>query len=81
MKQKDIALIVVVCAVSAVLSLLLSNVVIGSPKNKEQKAEVVDKITSEFPQPDKRYFNEQALNPALPVPVGENANTDPFNAN
>lgn len=72
MKQKDIALIVVVSIVSAVISLLISNYTIGSPKNREQKAEVVEKITADFPVPDNKYFNPQSINPTQIIRIGSN---------
>lgn len=79
MKQKDIVLIIVVCFFSAVMSLVLSNLVIASPKNRQQKAEVVDKITDEFQQPNEKYFNETSLNPTQNIRIGDVQNPTPFN--
>lgn len=81
MKQKDIALIIVVSAVSAVFALLLSNYLIGTPESRQQKAEKVDKITTEFKTPDKKYFNEQSIDPTQLIRIGDNANNTPFNGN
>lgn len=79
MKQKDIVLIIVVCFFSAVFALILSNVVIASPKNRQQKAEVVDKITDEFQEPDKKYFNNTSVNPTQNIRIGDVQNPTPFN--
>jgi hypothetical protein len=79
MKQKDLILIIVVCFVSAALSLVLSNVLIGNPNNKQQKAEVVDAITDEFQQPDKKYFNQTSVNPTKQIRIGDSLNPAPFN--
>ncbi|HSX16639.1 MAG TPA: hypothetical protein VLH86_00900 [Patescibacteria group bacterium] len=70
MKQKDLALILVMVFIGAVVSLLISRLIFSSPKNRQQKAEVVDVITSEFPVPPPKYFNSSAINPAQPITLG-----------
>lgn len=79
MKQKDIVLIIVVCFFSAIISFVASNMLISTPKNRQQKAEVVDKITDEFQQPDKKYFNETSINPTQTIRIGDAQNPTPFN--
>ena len=78
MKQKDIALILVIVFVSAIVSYLISNMLFGSPKNRQQQVEVVQPITADFPVPDNKYFNEKAFNPTRTITIGQNNNTDPF---
>jgi hypothetical protein len=78
MKQKDIALIALVVVISAVVSLMLSKVLFGGAQVGQQKAEVVQPITSDFPQPDTHYFNKDAFDPTKPVTIGQDANPDPF---
>jgi len=77
-KQKDIALIVVIVIVSAIISFFLSNSVIGSSKNKLQ-ASVVQPITSGLTAPDSHYFNSNAFDPAQTINISPNNNTNPFN--
>jgi hypothetical protein len=79
MKQKDIALIAVVVIVSGTLSLLLSNLVIASPKNRKQQVEVVEPITADFPKPVSKYFNSQSIDPTQLIKIGDNSNPQPFN--
>lgn len=79
MKQKDLVLIIAVSFVSAVLALLLSNLLISSPKHRQQKAEIVDVITSEFKEPDKKYFNDRSVNPTKQIRIGDAQNPSPFN--
>jgi hypothetical protein len=79
MKQKDLVLIIAISFVSAVLALVLSNLVISSPKSRQQKAEVVEAITDEFKQPDKKYFNDQSVNPTKQIRIGDAQNPAPFN--
>ncbi len=79
MKQKDVILIIVIAFVSAVLSLVLSNIVFTSPKNRHQSVEVVDAITSDFPTPDTKYFNVTSIDPTQLIQIGNNNNQTPFN--
>lgn len=78
MKQKDILLLIVVAIVSGVLSFVLSNVLFSSPEKRSQKVEVVDKISSDFPRPNKEYFNAESINPAQLVEIGKSTNPNPF---
>jgi hypothetical protein len=79
MKQKDIALILVVVFISAVASFVVSNMIFASPSNRQQQVEVVDSITSAFTTPDVRYFNNNSIDPTQLIQIGNNNNTNPFN--
>jgi hypothetical protein len=79
MKQKDIALILVVVGVSAIISFIVSSTFIAPAKNRQQKVEVVDRISTDFNRPDPKYFNAQSLNPTQEITIGDNTNTNPFN--
>jgi methionine-rich copper-binding protein CopC len=70
MKQKDIALIIVMAFVGAVASLIISRLLFSSPANREQTAEVVDVIEPRFSEPPSKYFNSSAVNPTQPIPLG-----------
>lgn len=78
MKQKDIALIILVIAVSGAISFFVSKHVFESPESRQQEVEVVQPISAEFAQPDTRYFNSQAFDPTQLITIGQNANPDPF---
>jgi hypothetical protein len=80
MKQKDIALIVVIIFISAIISLFASKAIFTSPKNRQQTAEVVQPITADFPKPDSRYFNSQAFDPTKVITIGEDNNPNPFSS-
>ena len=77
MKQKDIGIIIAVVIASAILAMVATKFLI-KPGDRKQKVEVVTPITSEFPDPDKRFFNNKALDPVQQIQIGDNANTDPF---
>lgn len=78
MKQKDVALILVIAAVSAVFSFVLSGWLFGKPADREQKAEIVDVISSDFPLPDSKYFNSNAIDPTQLIQIGDANNPNPF---
>lgn len=80
MKQKDIALIIIVVFFSAIFSYFISNAVFASPDNRQEKVEIITPISSEFNTPDTRFFNEGSIDPTQTITIGENANPDPFNA-
>lgn len=78
MKQKDVAIIIIIAFFSGMLSLVVANYTFGSQKNRQQTAEVVDVIDSTFPAADKRYFNDASVDPTWSITIGDNNNQDPF---
>lgn len=78
MKQKDIALIIVLVFVSGVLSFLFSGWIFAKPADRQQKAEVVDVITSDFPLPSTKYFNSNSIDPTQLIQIGNSNNPNPF---
>ena len=81
MKQKDIAVIISAAFMSGVFALVLSSAFVSSPKNSSQTAEVVQPITADFPEPDKKYFNGESIDPTQLIRIGESTNPTPFNEN
>lgn len=79
MKQKDIALVIVIAAISGVISFVLSGMLFVPSANRQQKVEVVDKITTDFPLPSSKYFNSSAIDPTQTIQIGNNNNPNPFN--
>jgi hypothetical protein len=79
MKQKDVALLIIVAFISAVISFFVSGLLFGTPDKRDQDVEKVQAISSSLEQPDERYFNEQAFDPTKPITIGPNANQAPFN--
>jgi hypothetical protein len=78
MKQKDLALIAVIVIISAIVSLFASKTIFAPPKNRQQQVDVVQPITTDFPQPDSRYFNSSAFDPTQLITIGQNTNSNPF---
>jgi ATP phosphoribosyltransferase len=78
MKQKDIVLIIVVVFVSGVLSFFVSRLVFAAPKSRQQAVEVVDPITTNFPTPSNKYFNNTSIDPTQLIQIGGTPNLAPF---
>jgi hypothetical protein len=78
-KQKDIALIIVIVVISGVLSLFISRLLFATPADRAQQVEVVEQINSSFPTPDPTYFNSQSVDPTQLIQIGNNNNSNPFN--
>lgn len=79
MKQKDIALIIVVVAISGLVSFFVAQYFFLKPESKELKAEFVTPITTDFTQPDSKYFNQNSVNPTQQIEIGDGTNTSPYN--
>jgi hypothetical protein len=77
MKQKDIALILVVIFFSAIFSLVISQMLFKPPK-QNMTIEKVETISSEFKAPDKSVFNERAINPTQLIQTGGSTGNNPF---
>lgn len=79
MKQKDVALIIIIAFISAVVSFFVSNKLFVTPANRQQAVEVVDPINSNFQNPDSKYFNSNSIDPTQKPQIGAHSNQDPFN--
>lgn len=78
MKQKDIALIIVIAFFSAVVSFLVSDKLFVTPSNRQQAVEVVDVIKPDFVAPSSTYFNTNSVDPTQNTPIGDTNNQNPF---
>lgn len=78
MKQKDIALILIIVFVSGMLAFFVSRYLLVPSDERTAQVEVVEAITADFTEPDKRYFNEKSINPTETIEIGGNGNNSPF---
>jgi hypothetical protein len=82
MKQKDIALIILVATVTAFASFVIAKNIFKPPVGSTE-VPVVTAIDPNFPdvKNDSQYntiFNNQALDPTQPVQIGNPNNVNPF---
>ncbi len=82
MKQKDIALIILIVFFGVITSVIVSKYLIVPPKNRQQEVEQVQEISATFKlPPDPHYFNSNSINPTQQIQIGVDANPDPFKDN
>lgn len=79
MKQKDIALIIIIVFVSGIVSFVVSGKLFA-PTKGHQSVETVDKISSDFNVPDSTYFNKNSIDPTQLIEIGNSTNPNPFNS-
>ena len=78
MKQKDLAILIGVVMISAIISFVASSKIITTPANREQQVEQVPSISTAFPKADPTYFNTKAIDPTKIIQIGNNSNSAPF---
>lgn len=78
MKKNDIAAIILIASVSAMISWFAANALIGQPKQSALKVETVESISASIEEPDKKVFNDKAINPTVDRSIGKSANKLPF---
>jgi hypothetical protein len=78
MKQKDVALIIVIAFISGVISYFISGMLFSKPTDLKIEAETVEPISADFPPVDQRYFNANSINPTQLIQIGNQNNTQPF---
>ncbi len=69
MKKADIAMIVLIASVSVLLSFFIAKSVFGDVYSGSAKVKTIDKINSSIVEPSKEIFNENAINPTIPINI------------
>lgn len=78
MKAKDLQLIILVAVISLIASFILSGKLFSTPEDRSQTVETAEAISTQFTQPDEKYFNANSFNPAKEVQPGQEPNSNPF---
>ena len=78
MKQRDMVIIGLVVILSAIFSLVVSNLIFATPANRQQQVEVIGPISATFTTPSNQYFNSSSIDPTQTIQVVINANQTPF---
>jgi hypothetical protein len=69
MKKTDVAMIIFVASISMLLSYFLVRTVLGEVYSGSATVQTIDKIDPDIAEPDPKIFNENAINPAIPVEI------------
>jgi hypothetical protein len=78
MKKNDIAALVLIVAITGVIAYVVANAVIGKPQNNPVQVEQVTPIAPNFPSPDPRVFNDQAIDPTVEITGSGQSADKPF---
>ena len=83
MKRRDLGLLVMVGAIAAIFSYVISSVVFSSPTKNPVSVPVITPISSSFAdvKNDNNYtaiFNSGALDPTQLIRIGGQTNNSPF---
>jgi hypothetical protein len=69
MKKADIAMIALIASVSVLLSFFIAKSIFGDVYSGSVKVKTIDKIDSSIVEPSKEIFNENAINPTIPINI------------
>ncbi len=69
MKKTDIATLILVVSVVALIVYFTIKLLIGDASNKPVNVETAKPITAEVTKPSPAIFNEQAINPTIPITI------------
>ena len=70
MKNSDIALVILIAAVSIGLSYWLGNMFLGDPSDDVYEIAYVEDVSPDIMEPDIETFNPKGLNPTVEVIIG-----------
>lgn len=85
MNRKDLLPLIFIAVSSAVIAWVITGILFKAPANRGAQAPTAPVITSSFPDVKndpayKNFLNDQALNPAQPIQIGDSNNSTPFNS-
>lgn len=78
MKKSDAALLIIIVAISLAASYFAGRAVLTQFVQRDTQVEVTDTITSTLTPPSEEVFKEGAINPAVPINIGNSNNQQPF---
>ena len=69
MKKNDIALLIIIISISALGAYLITNALMGDPKEQSAKVQTMQPVLTEVVQPDPNVFYDGAINPSVRVNI------------
>lgn len=71
MKSTDKAAIIFIASLSVLVAYFVASAVIGKPTSESVKVKTIAPITADVVKPDPTIFNKDAINPTVPVVIGD----------
>ena len=78
MKNTDVALVILIAAVSVAISYFLGNAILGDPNDRVTTVDYMETISDTVEEPDVESFNPYTLNPTVEVYVGDCTEFDSY---
>lgn len=78
MKKNEIALLILIIAVSVGVAYAIGQSIFGNVTAKKVEVETATAISSEVTPPSEAIFNDKAINPTVQVRIGDPSNQQPF---
>lgn len=78
MKKNEIALLIIVVALSVGIAYAIGQSIFGNATTKPVDVEKATAISAGIDYPSEVIFNENAINPTVPVRIGDPSNQQPF---
>lgn len=69
MKKTDIAMIILIAAVSVIVAFFGTRAVLGGEANEAVEVDTIEAISSEVTDPNPEIFNSGNINPAVQVQI------------
>lgn len=76
MNRSDFFTVAVVVTIGVIVSVLLTNMLLGDPNSKSVTFKTVEEISADLVDPDPEVFNPDAINPTVEVYVGDCVDQD-----
>ena len=81
MKRNEIALILVIVGLVVLVTYSVANTLFGQAALQPTNVKRADMIGTNVATPDPAVFNKDAINPAVTITIGDQANQQPFTIN
>lgn len=78
MKKNEIALLILIVAISIGIAYAIGQSIFGKATTKPVEVETVNAISADIEQPSESVFNQNGINPTVPVKIGDPSNQQPF---
>jgi hypothetical protein len=78
MNKNNFAILILVVVVIAGASYAIGNALLGSKSFKPVTVETATPIAPEVTQPEPTVFSSDAINPTVPISIGDTSNQNPL---
>lgn len=78
MKKNELALLILIVSMTAVAAFFVGKGIFGDQVAKPVEVSTTTLISPTLEQPSKEIFNENAINPTVPIKIGGGDGNTPF---